>query len=463
MDDLLDGTDAIGLAEAIRVGDAAVDDVLEHTLTRIAERDPSINAIAEVCEHIEPAADGPLHGVPFVVKDLGVQVAGMHNRDGSRLCADRIAIADSELIARYRAAGVVIVATTKTPEYGKAPTTEPVLGGPVHNPWDHSRSPGGSSGGTAAAIASGMVVAGHGNDGGGSIRIPAAMCGLVGLKPSRGRTPWWPKAIAYSYPVGINHVLTRSVRDTALFLDVGAGTGDRFTSAVSRTPTNLRIALAVNEPYGAPTHADCRAAAEGAASLLESLSHRVEPVTVDWPVDAVRNALNTVMSAALLVDVDKRLGELGRDLEPNDLEPMTLMMYEGAKQITGAALVLALQDVDRASRQMDALHDTYDVLLTPTVSQPVPPLGLIDTTNPASVMEHAASYAAFTGVANVTGQPAISLPLATDTDGLPCGVHFVGRVDNEDLLLSLAAQIEQASPWSIRPCAVTDSRSSSRA
>jgi amidase len=447
MDDLLDGSDAIGLADAIRTGDADATEILEHTLKRVAERDASINAIAELCDRIEPPADGPLRGVPFVVKDLGVQVAGMHNRDGSRLNVDRMATADSELIARYRSSGVVIVATTKTPEYGKAPTTEPVMGGPVHNPHDLSRSPGGSSGGTAAAIASGMVVAGHGNDGGGSIRIPASMCGLVGLKPTRNRTPWWPKAIAYSYPVGINHVLTRSVRDTALFLDIGAGTGNRFTKAAVMPASSLRVALAVNEPYGAPTHPDCRAAAERAASLLESLGHSVEAVDVDWPVDEVRNALNTIMSAALVVDVDKRLAELNRDLEPDDLEPMTLMMYEAAKHITGTALVLALQNVDRAGHRMDALHDTYDVLLTPTVSQPAPPLGLIDTTNPSSVIEHAASYAAFTGIANVTGQPAISLPLATDADGLPCGVHFTARTDNEDLLLALASQLEQAQPW----------------
>ena len=451
MDDLLDSSDAIGIAEAIGRGDVDASGVLDHTRERIAERDAAVHAISELNERLAPAADGPLRGVPFVVKDLGVQVAGMHNRDGSRLCADRVATADSALIARYRAAGLVIVATTKTPEFGKAPTTEPVLGGPAHNPHGIGRSPGGSSGGTAAAVASGMVAIGHGNDGGGSIRIPASMCGLVGLKPSRGRTPWWPKPIAFSYPVGINHVLTRSVRDTALLLDIGAATGDRFTSAMREPVGRLRVALASNEPYGAPTHPDCRAAVEQAAVLLESLGHDVEPLDVPWPVDEVRNGLNTVMSAALVVDVERRLAELGRELGPDDLEAMTLMMYEAAKAMPATSLVLALQDVDRAARAMDALHDSYDVLLTPTVSQPVPPLGLIDMSNPASILEHAASYAAFTGIANVTGQPAISLPLSTDSSGMPCGVHFVARVDHEDLLLRLAAQLEQAAPWSISP------------
>ena len=451
MDDLLDGEDMTGVALAIRRGDVSAAEVLEHTLKRVAERDAAVTAIAELCEDIPAPVDGPLRGIPFVVKDLGVQVAGMHNRDGSSLFAERTATADSDVVARYRAAGLVIVATTKTPELGKAPTTEPVVGGPARNPHRLTHSTGGSSGGTAAAVASGMVPAGHGNDGGGSIRIPASMCGLVGLKPTRGRTPWWPKPIAYSYPVGINHVLTRSVRDSAALLDIGASTGDQFSAEVLARPGRLRIALALEAPYGAPTHPDCRAAAESAGKLLESLGHSVEPADPDWSVDAVRNALNTIMSAALVVDVDGYLDQLGRELAAGDLEPMTLMMYEAAKQMPASTLVRALHDVDRAARAMDVFHDGYDLLLNPTISQPVPPLGLIDTTNPASIIEHAASYAAFTGVANVTGQPAISLPLATDSTGLPVGVHLTARCNREDLLLRIASQVEQATPWSITP------------
>ena len=451
MDDLLDGQDMTGVALAIRSGEVAPADVLEATMKRIAERDLSVNAIAELCENVPAPADGPLAGVPFGIKDLGVQVAGMHNRDGSRLFADRVSMADSEIVARYRAAGLVIVATTKTPELGKAPTTEPVLGGPARNPYRLTHSPGGSSGGTGAAVAAGMLAAGHGNDGGGSIRIPASMCGLVGLKPTRGRTPWWPKPIAFSYPVGINHALTRSVRDSASLLDIAAATDRRFLDEVGAPPGRLRIALALEAPHGAPTHPDCRAAAERAGQLLESLGHTVEPVEPDWPVDAVRNALNTIMSAALVVDVDSRLATLGRDLEPDDLEPMTLMMYDAAEQMPASALVRALHDVDRAARVMDAFHEAFDLLLTPTVSQPVPALGLIDTTNPASIIEHAASYAAITGVANVTGQPAISLPLATDSTGMPCGVQLTARCNGEDLLLRVASQLEHAQPWSIAP------------
>jgi amidase len=245
-------------------------------------------------------------------------------------------------------------------------------------------------------------------------------------------------------------VLTRTVRDTALLLDIGAATNE-FLREVGADPGSLRIGLCTTEPFGAPTHADCRAVTEDAARLLESLGHRVEPATIPWPSDAVRNALNTVMSASLVVDVDRRLDELGRDLEPDDLEPMTLMMYDAAKQMPATNLVVALHDVERAARVMDAVHDDYDLVLTPTVSQPVPPLGLLDTTNPASIIEHAASYSAFTGVANVSGQPAISVPLGHDSTGLPCGIQLIARCGREDLLLRVASQLEDAAPWPIAP------------
>jgi amidase len=249
----------------------------------------------------------------------------------------------------------------------------------------------------------------------------------------------------------VNHALTRSVRDSALLLDIAAATGRRFHDEVGAPPGRLRVALCTEAPHGAATHPDCKAAVEHAAQVLESLGHTIEPTAPTWPVDQIRNALNTIMSAALVVDVDGWLAVLGRDLQPDDLEPMTLMMYDAAKQMTASALLAAFHDVDRAARALAEFHRDFDLLLTPTISQPVPPLGLIDTSNPASIIEHAASYAAFTGFANVTGQPAISLPLATDSTGLPCGVQLVAPCDREDLLLRIAAQIEHAAPWSIRP------------
>jgi amidase len=462
MDDDLDQLDATGLAGAIRDGQVSAAEVLDRTLARIAERDPAIAAITEVCADVPAPADGPLHGVPFVIKDLGMAVAGMHNRNGSRLWADHVATEDSELVARYRRAGLVIVATTKVPELGRNASTEPVLQGPARNPHRLTHSPGGSSGGTAAAVAVGIVPIGHGNDGGGSIRIPASMCGLFGLKPTRGRTTAFPKRTTFSYPLGINHVLTRSVRDSALVLDLTHGPvpGDPaptppplrpYVEEVGADPGRLRIALATARPDGGPTHPDCVAATEAAAELLESLGHDVEVAAPEWPADAVRLAMTVFMSAPLLVDVDARLAELGRPLADDDLETMTRLMYDNGKKLTAADAVVALQELERAAHVLGAFHETYDLLLTPTLSQPVPELGTLDTMRPETMMANGAAYASFTGVANVTGQPAVSLPLGTDSTGMPVGVQLVAPYGRDDVLLRVASQVEAARPWSITP------------
>jgi amidase len=460
--DALDEMDATGLAEAIRRGDVGEAEVLDLALARIAERDGAIAAIAEVCEEVAPAQDGPLRGVPFVVKDLGMDVAGMHGRNGSRLFADRVCTADSELVARYRRAGLVVVATTKVPELGRNASTEPVLQGPTHTPHRLTHSPGGSSGGTAAAVAAGMVPIGHGNDGGGSIRLPASMCGLFGLKPTRARTPTAPKQTLLAYPLGVNHVLTRSVRDSALVLDLTAGPmpGDPYVTPpparpyvdeVGTEPGRLRIALATGRPDGGPVHPDCVAATEQAAKLLESLGHHVEVAAPDWPIEDLRAAMGALMAAPLTVDIDTRLAELGRELADDDLEPMTRMMYDGARGMAATDLVRALQAVERAGHALGRFHQTYDLLLTPTIARPVPPLGTLDMTRPETMIEHGAAFSSFTGFANTTGQPAVSLPLATDSTGMPLGIQLVAAFGREDLLLRVSAQVEAAAPWSISP------------
>jgi amidase len=462
MTDDLDELDATGVAAAIRAGQVSAGEVLARTLARIDERDPQIAAIAERATDQAFDADGPLAGVPFVVKDLGVDVAGMHGRNGSKLFADKVNTADSELVRRYRAAGLRIVATTKVPELGRNASTEPRLQGPTHNPHRRTHSPGGSSGGTAAAIASGMVPIGHGNDGGGSIRLPASMCGLFGLKPSRARVTAFPRRTLLSYPLGINHVLTRSVRDSALVLDLTHGPmpGDPFVcppparpflDEVGADPGRLRIALATGRPDGGPVHPDCIGAVEEAAKLLESLGHHVEPAAPDWPTDDLRAAMGGLMSAPLAADIDARLAELGRDLAEDDLEPMTRLMYDGAKHTPATAVVGALQAVERAAHVLGAFHDAWDLLLTPTIAMPVPPLGTLDMTRPETMMEHGASYSAFTGFANTSGQPAVSLPIATDSTGLPLGIQLVAPYGREDLLLRVSAQVEAARPWSILP------------
>jgi amidase len=462
MTDDLDQLDATGVAAAIRAGDVSVAEVLDRTLRRIDERDPAVAAIAELASAQSFDDEGPLAGVPFVVKDLHTAVAGMHGRNGSKLFADKVNTADAELVRRYRAAGLRIVATTKVPEMGRNASTEPRLQGPTRNPHRLTHSPGGSSGGTAAAIASGMVPIGHGTDGGGSIRLPASMCGLFGLKPSRARVTAHPDQTLLAYPLGIHHVLTRSVRDSALVLDLTAGPmpGDPFVcpppsrpflDEVGAEPGRLRIALATGRPDGGPVHPDCVAAVEGAAKLLESLGHHVEPAAPAWPADDLRAAMGGLMSAPLAVEVDARLAELGRDLADDDLEPMTRMMYEGATHTPATAVIDALQAVERAARVLGAFHRSWDLLLTPTIAMPVPPLGTLDMTRPETMVEHGASYSSFTGFANTTGQPAVSLPIATDATGMPLGIQLVAPYGREDLLLQVSAQVEAARPWSILP------------
>lgn len=468
MDALLDTNDAIGIAAAIRSGEVAAREVVEHALARLDERNPVLNAVINRCDEValasvrQGAPAGPLGGVPFVVKDLGTAVAGLPATGGSRLFADVVATEDSELVARYRRAGLVVIGTTNTPELGRNPSTEPLLHGPTRNPHDLRRSPGGSSGGTAAAVAAGIAPLGHGNDGGGSIRIPAAACGLVGLKPSRGRVTAAPKRTLLSYPLGINHVLTRSVRDSALVLDLTAGpvTGDPYVitqpsspwlDEVGLAPGRCRIAVDLATPAGVPVHPDCAAVVEDVARLLTELGHVVDAGRPAFPLDALSTAMSTFMATSLVVDVDDRLAALGRTLRDDDLEPLTRMIYDQAGSLTGAAVARAHMELERAARTVGAFFVEHDLLLTPTLARPVPPLGLLDTTNLASIRDHAALYAAMTSPYNVTGQPAISLPLGVDADGLPVGVQLVAAFGREDLLLRVAAQLEAARPWSIAP------------
>jgi amidase len=465
---LLDGNDAIGVADAIRQGDVSATEVLEACLARIDERNPTLNAVVNRCDDVARAAvaagvpDAPFAGVPFVVKELGTPVVGLPDSGGSRLYADVVAAADCELVARYRRAGLLIVGTTNTPELGKNPSTEPLLYGPTRNPWRLSHSPGGSSGGTAAAVAAGLVPLGHGNDGGGSIRIPASACGLVGLKPSRGRITARPKRSLLSYPLGINHVLTRSVRDTAAMLDctAGAGIGDPYVigaparpwlDEVGADPGRLRIAIDVATPAGDPIHPDCASVVGDVAMLLDRLGHEVVSARPSFPVDAISTAMRVFMATSLVVDVDDRLTALGRELRDDDLEAMTHAIYRQGVALSGADVTRAHRELERAAQTVGAFFVDHDLLLTATLAKPTPPLGLLDTSDLKAMGTHAAAYSAMTGVYNVTGQPAISLPMGRDADGLPLGVQLVAAFGREDLLVRIASQLEQARPWPISP------------
>ena len=358
MQELFD-SDATALAAAIRSGDVSAAEVLEFALARIDERNPALNAVIARRDdeaRAEVAAGlplGPLTGVPFLVKDLGVYVAGMPATDASRLFADRVATADSELVRRWRVAGGVPIGMTNSPEMGKNASTEPLLYGPTHNPRRRGYSSGGSSGGSAAAVAAGIVPVAHGNDGGGSIRIPASMCGLIGLKPSRARVPASPDLNLLAYPLGINGALTRTVRDTALLLDILSGPmpGDPYVIAaparpyvdeVGVDPGRLRIAMSTVMPSGDTVDVDCARVAGAAAAALAGLGHEIVEVTPAYPVEEIAKAMAVLMAVPVESKVDQRLAELGRELADDDLEPMTRMMYDMAKRSSGVDVQAAL-------------------------------------------------------------------------------------------------------------------------
>ena len=456
--------DAMALAASIRAGELTAREAAEQAIGRIEKHNPAVNAVIgtrfeQAMADIEAGLpDGPLCGVPILIKDLGTAVTGMPSTGGSRLFADGLATEDSELVARYRRAGMVILGTTNTPEFGLNASTEPQLFGPTRNPRDLGRSPGGSSGGSAAAVATGMVTVAHGSDGGGSIRIPSSMCGLFGLKPSRGRVSASPDSGTLAAPVSVHHALTTTVRDSALLLDVAAGPlpGDAFGAstpvgtfleATTREPGRLRIGVATAPRNGVDTDPQCVKAVLAAARLCEGLGHDVEEMVPAFDVDDVGAASGVLMGADLVVMIDERLATLGRELRDDDLEPFTSLLLGHYRGLTGTQVHLALRRMQEIGWEVGSAFRTYDVLLMPTLARPTPELGQLDTTRPETVYELATVYSAWTSIFNVTGMPAMSLPLAIDDLGLPIGVQVAADLGQEATLLSLASQIERATPW----------------
>lgn len=458
-----DDLDATALAAAVRSGELSARESVTVAIERI-EADPELNpvvgprfdeALAEVDAGLP---DGPLTGVPTLIKPLGTDVAGLAATRGCRLFADKIAQADSEIVRRYRAAGLVVLGTSNTPEFGLNASTEPSLHGPTRNPWRRTHSPGGSSGGSAAAVAAGMVPVAHATDGGGSIRIPASMCGLFGLKPSRGRVSPAPHPATLTGVTSVQHAVTRSVRDSALLLDVAAGPlrGDAygipapassFSAAVDTEPGRLRVGLMTRLRNGPETHPDCVAAAEGGAHLFESLGHEVVPMEPVWDSAHVQATSGVLMGTTFVAAVEDRLAELGRDLRDDDLEPFSRVLFEHYRSVRAADLVRSSQQAQLIGWEVGRLFEQVDVLLTPTLCCPTPELGHLDVQRPEMMHERATQFSSWTTTFNVTGMPAMSLPLATDSTGLPLGVHVVADYAREELLLSLAGQVERAAPW----------------
>lgn len=468
IDRLLDEHDATAVAAAIRSGEVDAAEVMAVSIARAEERNPALNAF--VSTRFDQAAqeaaaldrDAPFAGVPFVVKDLAAQVAGLPHTRGSRLFADDVSQSDSELVRRYRAAGLIILGTTNAPELGLNASTEPSLNGPTRNPHGLDHSTGGSSGGTAAAVAAGIVPVGHGNDGGGSIRIPSSACGLFGLKPSRGRVSAHPAATLLADPMGCHHVLARSVRDSAALLDLTAGAmpGDPYEIArpsrpwveeVGASPGLLRIAMVLTAPGGEVAHPECVAAVEATAATLSELGHEVVEADPPWSVEQLMIGMSSLMATPMAVEVDARLAQLGRGLADDDLEPFSRVLYDSAAGTTGKGLVTALVALEEMARSMGEFMIGHDLLLSPTLAQPTPPLGYLDTSNIEAMFERAATYSAFTSPFNITGQPAASLPLTVGSNGMPIGVQLVAPFGREDRLIAVSSQVEAAHPWPVAP------------
>jgi Asp-tRNA(Asn)/Glu-tRNA(Gln) amidotransferase A subunit family amidase len=467
VDDLFATYDALAVAHLVKARKVGARELLDGTLARLRTLNAGLNAITDLYDgallerSIAAAGEGPFQGVPFVVKQLMADCAGTPTTLGSRFFANGpVAAADSAAIAAMRRAGLVIVGRTNTSEFGLAPTTEPAFGGATINPWRKDLSPGGSSGGSAAIVAARGLPMAHATDGGGSIRIPAALCGLFGLKPSRGRVSLAPIGETLA-GAGAQLCVSVSVRDSAALLDAIAGgePGDpyrapaagSFLAATERAPGRLRVAFMLQPVGGASLEPALVAAVERTAKLLEELGHGVEEAYPDYDASAAGVALGTVMSANTWTNIQIRAN--GRVPGPDDLEPVTRQAAEHGRTISAHDYIRAVQTFHRTGRQLGAFFERYDVLLSPTVARVSLPLGVVRMDGSAeNFQEELAPMVAFTSVCNVTGVPAMSIPLAwTDDDapigGLPIGLQFIGRFGAEEVLFSLAAQLERAHPW----------------
>jgi Asp-tRNA(Asn)/Glu-tRNA(Gln) amidotransferase A subunit family amidase len=473
--------DGVGLAELVAHGDVKPEELLEAALTRMAERDRTLNSVViPMVEHAHAAIAaglpaGPLRGVPYLVKDLYANVRGVRTTHGCRLFEDYVPDYDSEMTLRIRAAGLVVFGKTHSPEFGITTSSESRLFGKTRNPWDLERTAGGSSGGAAAAVAAGIVPWAHASDGGGSIRIPASCCGLVGLKPSRGRTPMGPDVGEGWSGMSQVHAVTRSVRDCAALLDathgpdVGApyvapAPARAYRAEVGADPGRLRIALQTQTWNGAPVHADCRAAVEDAGRLLESLGHQVEDAPFPVDRERFRRSTITIIAANLLSVLEQRAAELGRPLQQEDVEPGTWVLVSLGKTLRGTDYVAAVRGIHALGRQLGRFLQDFDLLLSPTMATPPLPLGALalDCTDLAAQLANLEQTVGFTQLFNATGTPAISLPLSWNAAGLPIGVQLCGALGDEARLLRVAAQCEQARPWlDRRPAGFSDPRAGS--
>lgn len=458
--------DAVGLAGLIRSGAVSAAEVLEAAIARADAVNPRVNAIVRRLDDrarqmvAAGPGDGPLAGVPFLFKDLYCFEAGVPAGNGSRLWDGFVAPADSTYVERCRAAGLVSFGRTATSEEGISISTEPVATGPTRNPWDLGRTAGGSSGGAAAAVAAGIVPMAHGSDGGGSIRIPAAQCGLFGLKPSRGRNPMGPVVGEGWAGLSASHVITRSVRDSAAMLDATAGPepGDPyaapapagpFLAEVGADPGRLRVALHLDGLDGVPLDPACRLAVEAAGRLLEDLGHRVEEARPEIDAEALNHAIKVIVAANAWNAVAARAAMLGRDPDGEDYERATWEIALAGRSLTAPEYAAAVASFHRAGRVFGQFFECHDVLVSTTMRRPPFALGTLrpDATGGEAFGRLCHAEMPVTHFFNMTGCPAMSVPLHWTSGDLPVGIHVGAAYGREDLLLRLAGQLEAARPW----------------
>lgn len=431
---------AVEQVRLLAAGQVSPAEVFETYLARIERLDGELNAFVTVCEPPQGAFPGPLHGLPVPIKDLTV-TAGIRTTHSCRAFAESVPDFDAAVVRRLKDAGATVLGKTNTPEFGTIPVTESELNGACRNPWNPERTPGGSSGGAAAAVAAGLAPAAHGTDGGGSVRIPASCCGLVGFKPSRGRIS--PAPFISFEGLGTSGPITRTVRDAALLLDVMSGPepGDRYVLPPPGTPFvdqveepvgRLRIAVTATPPADVPVDPSCRAALDDAAALL---GHEIEEATPPWRDPGLVNDFLDVWS------VLPSLYEVG---DESLLTPLNRRLAEHARKLTAPGYFAASMRLQQAARTIVPFWTDFDVVVTPTLALPPVPVGWLETDDHARETL-GLPFTPFTALANVTGQPAISVPFAWH-NGLPIGIQLIGPPEGDALVLRLAAQIEEARP-----------------
>ena len=455
--------DALGLSELLQKKEVSAKELLEEAIFLTETLDPLINAVPQ--KHFELAMaqaetnlKGPFFGVPFLLKDLHSSLEGTITSDGSRSSAKNVADFTDTLTQRCLDSGLVIFGKTNSPEFGLTVTTEPVLFGPTRNPWNLNHSAGGSSGGAAAAVAAGIIPMAQATDGGGSIRIPASCCGLVGLKPTRARTPKGPKVFEGWAGQSIAHCVSISVRDSALLLDATSGPEigspyyapyqrDSFLSSLEKEPKNLKIAYIV--PESISIDAEVQDVMTKTISLLESLGHSVESKSIDLPTDEIMTTIAAVISSSLANKIDEMEKQIGENLDNTMLENVTLQMQKNGKEVLAKDYIQAVKTNHKIGYEVEKMFLDYDILLSPVLAKPPVEIGNIDlnTTDFADYAEKLSTYTPFTGIFNQSGHPSISIPLYRTPKNLPVGTMLTASFGNESLLFGLARQLEVAEPW----------------